>query len=1029
MPSFVARLGIGVGVVLGVVSTMADDIRSLREMFVDPPREYASGPLWTWNDMLTEEQIVSTLEDLASQGVMQAFVHPRPGLMTPYLSDDWFRLWKKALETAERLDMNIWIYDENSYPSGFAGGYVPEAMPESRGQGLVYAEEAAAPAWADDILAVYQMADDGFTKVTDAVRDGGTLSEGRYTVVRIALANASPWYGDWWYVDLLTPGVTEKFLEITMDAYKREVGEQFGQRIPGVFTDEPHLRPVGQLHWTPDLPEVFEQRWGYHLLDHLPSLLQPVGDYKRVRHNYYQTLLDLFIERWAKPFYEYCEENNLEFTGHYWEHGWPDCGIAPDNMAMYAWQQRPGIDTLFNQYREDVHAQFGNVRAVLELASVANQLGKKRTLCEAYGGAGWDMRFEDMKRIGDWLYVLGVNTLDEHLSRISMRGARKADYPPSFSYHAPWWDAYHVPAKYFTRLSAALSHGEQINEILVIEPTTTAWMYQGAPAEPRNALGAAFQQLVTRLAQDQVEFDIGCEDIIADYGKAEENLFVVGERAYHTVIISPLTENLNAATVDLLETYVAAGGIVLNCAEAAPAYVDGQPSERVAALARAASWSAAASEALSASLLEEQAKRGCVVRRADGDEGILYHHRRQLPNGQVLFLVNTSIDNPTAGTVLNLDGSVESWDLASGAMRPYAYARGEDGSIPFELAPAASLLLVFHDGTQAAPPAATQPEREIAPAGEMTVRRASPNVLIIDYLDLEVTGQTFERIYYHRAAELAFQQHGLEHNPWYHRVQFRDSLISKTFPEDSGLTATYRFTIEGAVPADLTAVVERPDLYTVTCNVQPVTATPGEWWFDKQFGVLDLSKRARVGENTLTLTAAPFTMFHELAAVFIRGDFALEPAEHGFSIVAARDLGTRPWHEQGMPIYGESVIYTQQFEIASPAAKHRVVLPEWYGSVAEVLVNGESAGHVWHQPWQCEFSGLVRPGTNTIDVRVIGTPKNTFGPHHGNAALGLAGPEHFRRAPETGPPAGSEYSTIGYGLFSPFKLISAAPQP
>ena len=43
-------------------------------------------PLWVWNDMLTEEQIRGTLRDLAGQKVKQAFVHPRPGLMTPYLS-------------------------------------------------------------------------------------------------------------------------------------------------------------------------------------------------------------------------------------------------------------------------------------------------------------------------------------------------------------------------------------------------------------------------------------------------------------------------------------------------------------------------------------------------------------------------------------------------------------------------------------------------------------------------------------------------------------------------------------------------------------------------------------------------------------------------------------------------------------------------------------------------------------------------------------------------------------------------------
>ena len=47
-----------------------------------------------------------------------------------------FPLFQKTFREAEKLDMNVWIYDENSYPTGFAGGLVPEAMPESRGKGL-----------------------------------------------------------------------------------------------------------------------------------------------------------------------------------------------------------------------------------------------------------------------------------------------------------------------------------------------------------------------------------------------------------------------------------------------------------------------------------------------------------------------------------------------------------------------------------------------------------------------------------------------------------------------------------------------------------------------------------------------------------------------------------------------------------------------------------------------------------------------------------------------------------------------------
>ena len=115
----------------------------LRQNFAKPHRDYSTGPLWTWNDLLTEEQIRSTLQDLAKQNVKQVWVHPRPGLMTPYLSDDWFRLWKVSLDEAEKLDMNVWIYDENSYPSGFAGGFVPEALPDSRGMGLKFEEAAS----------------------------------------------------------------------------------------------------------------------------------------------------------------------------------------------------------------------------------------------------------------------------------------------------------------------------------------------------------------------------------------------------------------------------------------------------------------------------------------------------------------------------------------------------------------------------------------------------------------------------------------------------------------------------------------------------------------------------------------------------------------------------------------------------------------------------------------------------------------------------------------------------------------------
>ena len=214
-------------------------IDELKSRFADPGRDYATAPLWVWNDLLTDDQIRQTMRDLAAQDVKQVFVHPRPGLMTPYLSDDWFHLWRTALDEAEKLDMNVWIYDENSYPTGFAGGLVPEAMPESRGKGLsVFRRDALTDAngnWTagPDVVYVVQVLGDGSKKDLSALyqqtktgkladeflkgkADGVTWILGEYK-----WAGASQWYGGMYYVDLMKPGVTEKFIEVTRSLTRR----------------------------------------------------------------------------------------------------------------------------------------------------------------------------------------------------------------------------------------------------------------------------------------------------------------------------------------------------------------------------------------------------------------------------------------------------------------------------------------------------------------------------------------------------------------------------------------------------------------------------------------------------------------------------------------------------------------------------------------------------------------------------------------------------------------------------------------
>ena len=115
-----------------------DNYQKTLMTFQSPPAEYTSAPFFVWNGKMTKEEIEYYLNDFKSKGILQVFIHPRPGMITTYLTDEWFDLFTYTLELGKTLGMKIWIYDENSYPSGFAGGGVPAAMPETAGRNLIF---------------------------------------------------------------------------------------------------------------------------------------------------------------------------------------------------------------------------------------------------------------------------------------------------------------------------------------------------------------------------------------------------------------------------------------------------------------------------------------------------------------------------------------------------------------------------------------------------------------------------------------------------------------------------------------------------------------------------------------------------------------------------------------------------------------------------------------------------------------------------------------------------------------------------
>jgi len=1004
------------------------DFVTLSSQFSEPPREYTTAPFFVWNAEITKEEIDNYMISFKNAGSSQVIIHPRPGLITEYLSENWFELYQYTVEKGKELGMNVWIYDENSYPSGFAGGHVPDIMPESynQGQGLKMSKFVTLPDTCDKYFLCLKEENRTFTDITASLSNEKGKT-GKYLLFLKTYNAKTDWYGGFSYVDLLYPGVTQKFIEVTMTGYEKYLGTEFGKTVPGTFTDEPQINSPGGIRWTPDLFEVFMKQWHYDLKTQLPSLYEEVGDWKKIRHNYTQTLLQLFIDRWAKPWNAYCEEKGLKFTGHYWEHEWPNMRPGGDNMAMYAWHQVPAIDMLFNQWDDSTaKAQFGNVRSVKELASAANQTGRQRKLSETYGGSGWDLTFTDMKRNGDWEYALGVNLMNQHLTYFTLAGARKYDYPPSFDYHEPWWNNYKYLNDHYTRLSLALSAGRQINDILILEPTTSAWLYDSYVKRNQKyaMIGQAFQTLVTKLEKSQVEYDLGSENMIKDMGSVSKGKFVIGQASYSRVVIPPMTENLDLATYKLLERFVSNGGTLI--AFSVPKLVNGSFSEGLKEF-----FNKKADKIIIIDNLTPEVISKYFTISGLGFEGVtggaLYHHRRILADGQIVFLVNSSLTETVNG-LLKINGK-DAIEMNTLSGEVYGYPNQQDGdkiSLSYSIPPAGSLLL-FIPGIKQADyqiPARAENMNPVQSSSPVTITRNEENALMIDFCDIEVGNELTKDLHMYNAADKVYKYHGFKNgNPWNTSVQFRTNIVDRdTFGLNTGFTATYHFTIKGKFDfSNLKAVVERTGLWTVSVNGVEVKPEEGKWWLDRSFSVFKIGTIVKSGDNTITLKTSPMKIHAEVEPVYIVGDFSVKPAVKGWVIEAPASVYTTgSWKNQGLPFYSWGVTYSKEFNIEKAEGKWQVGLGNWNGTVAEVSVNGQPATVIAFPPYTTDITGLIKPGINKIDVKVIGSLKNLLGPHHNNPKPGFVSPWIWRNVKAY--PAGKDYQMLDYGLLDDFIL-------
>lgn len=304
-------------------------------LFRTPTSEYRAAPFWAWNCEMTADLLKKEIEYLKEMGFGGFHMHPRVGLATPYLSDEFMALVSSCVKKAKDEKMLAWLYDEDKWPSGFAGGMNTKDIEKRQkslyitnvpyNDGTLTVKEDINNSRPDTpkskyyLLACYDVIFDENHCMRSYKRiNQGDKADGMKLFAYVEYAAPTNWYNGQAYVDTLSKKAIEDFVKITHERYKEKIGDEFGKTVPSIFFDEPQStiktflttpdeRGGIKLPYTTDFDETFKAAYGFSLLDKLPELMYelPNGKISRARYCYHDHAAERFAAAFADTIYDW----------------------------------------------------------------------------------------------------------------------------------------------------------------------------------------------------------------------------------------------------------------------------------------------------------------------------------------------------------------------------------------------------------------------------------------------------------------------------------------------------------------------------------------------------------------------------------------------------------------------------------------------------------------------------------------------------------------------------------------------------
>lgn len=490
--------------------------------FKDVPKKYRPMPFWSWNEKLETGETKRQVNEMARIGMGGFFMHARGGLQTEYMGDEWFDNVTAATEQAEEDGIQSWAYDENGWPSGFGGGAV-------NGLGIEYQQKYLR-----------------YEKIEEAEN---------HTETSIVKCGDYHFYYDVnpFYVDTLDAKVIKKFIDEIYQPYY----DKYKNRVTGFFTDEPQISRNG-IPWSFIMPDTYQERYGDNLLERLPELFMPVGDYKQTRIRFWKMVTDLFSANYMKQIYDWCDEHGMQFTGHLVCEETFASQLASNGACMphYEYFHIPGIDKLSRKTKD-----MGLLS--IQMGSAAQQLGKKQTLTESFAMCGHNVSFSELRGVFEFQARNGAYIICPHLEGYSLRGIRKRDYPPAMYEQQPWWDEYSKFITAMSRVGMILSEGEVNCKTLVMHPQTMAWtVFDHNDYDTIGKMYEDFRGILDKIEEKHVQYHLGDETLMERHAKVQGDKLIIGTQTYDTVVVM-LGQFFMDNTQKLLDEYKANGGRIV----------------------------------------------------------------------------------------------------------------------------------------------------------------------------------------------------------------------------------------------------------------------------------------------------------------------------------------------------------------------------------------------------------------------------------------------------------------------------------